>query len=113
VATTSVRGAAASSTLLVTAPTAVGDYASRFAQPDTKRAAATTETCGCEGGDVVRSHWQSLLLVIVILLEILEKAGPGRLPSEQFPGDFGGGGAVQTNEVAQVGKVFASVGGGY
>ena len=39
----------------------------------------------------------------MVLLEVLEQAGPGRLPSEQLPGRSGRGGAVQGHEVTQVG----------
>jgi len=41
----------------------------------------------------------------------LEQAGPGRLPCEQFPGNGGGGGAVQADEVAQESKVLDSIDG--
>jgi len=57
-------------------------------------------------------HHEFLLAVIVILLEIFEEAGPGGLPCEQLPGYGGGGGAVDSDEVAQVGEVFDGVGGG-
>jgi hypothetical protein len=53
------------------------------------------------------------LAVVVVLLEVLEQAGPGRLRCEQFPGYGGGGGAVQGDEVAQVGEVLDGVGGGH
>src|SRR5260221_14147596 len=49
----------------------------------------------------------------MVLLEVLGQAGPGRLPSEQFPGDGGRGGGVQGDEVAQVGEVFTSIGRGH
>lgn len=52
-------------------------------------------------------------MVIVILLEIFEEAGPGRLPREQLPGYGGSGGAVHSDEVALVGEVFEGVGGGH
>jgi hypothetical protein len=58
-------------------------------------------------------HREFLLVVVVILLEIFEEAGPGRLPCEQLPGYGGGGGAVHSGEVAQVGEVFNGVGGGH
>jgi hypothetical protein len=57
-------------------------------------------------------HRAFLLVVIVILREIVEEAGPGRLPIEQLPSYGGGGGAVQSDEVAQVGEVFDASAGG-
>src|SRR5260370_17511208 len=53
------------------------------------------------------------MAVVMVLLEGLEQAGPGRLPSEQFPGDGGRGGGVQGDEVAQVGEVFTGIGRGH
>jgi len=47
----------------------------------------------------------------MVLLEVLEQARPGRLPSEQFPGCSSRGGAVQGHEVAQVGEVFTGISG--
>ena len=49
------------------------------------------------------------LTVVVLLLKVLEQARTGRLPREQLPGYAGSGGAVQGDEVAQVGEVFDGV----
>ena len=49
--------------------------------------------------------------IVMVLVEVLEQARPGRLPSEQFPGDDGRGGAVQGDEVAQVAEMLDGVGG--
>jgi non-ribosomal peptide synthetase component E (peptide arylation enzyme) len=49
----------------------------------------------------------------MVLSEVLEQARPGRLPSEQFPGHSGRGGAVQGHEVAQVAEVLTGIGGGH
>jgi len=56
----------------------------------------------------MRSHGEILSAVVVILLEIFEEAGPGRLPCEQLPGD-GGGPAVQGDEVGGAGMAVLRV----
>jgi len=43
---------------------------------------------------------ESVLAVVVVLLEVLEQTGPGRLPCEQFPGCVGCSWAVHADEVA-------------
>jgi hypothetical protein len=48
----------------------------------------------------------------VVLVEVLEQAGTGRLSSEQLPGQGRGGGAVHGDEVAQVGELFDGLVGG-
>src|SRR5580704_16155959 len=51
--------------------------------------------------------------VVVVLLEVFEQARPGRLPSEQLPGDDGGDGTVQGDEVSHEAEVFRGVFGGH
>ena len=53
------------------------------------------------------------MVLLEVLLEVLEQGGPGRLPCEKPPRNSGGGGAVQGDEVAQVGEVLSGVGGGH
>ena len=72
----------------------------------------TSSLIGCHRPRCRSTPPGTRLAVVVVLLEVLEQAGPGRLPSEQFPGYGGGGGAVQGDEVAQVAEVLDGVGGG-
>src|ERR1700722_5535217 len=48
--------------------------------------------------------------VVVLLVEVLDQARPGWVPSEHFPGDGGRGGAVECHEVAQGPEVLPRLG---